>query len=165
MTPDWFGVAGFGLALALGGLKFWETFFRKSKFELYCEWSHLEDGVYEIEMTVANVGWRKDSLVFFHFRTPAREGDPPEREWVEWEMQGSDWPSLPAVVLDVDAVAGRFSLPMAALEEMQMARLAREMVDGQAEAVLVNARMERTCAAIPGFPHEGPRPPTPGELR
>lgn len=160
---DWIGVAGFALALLLGIVKLWEVF-RRSKFELYCEWSHLEDGSDGLEMTVANVGWKKDSLVFLRFRTPAREGDPPDRKWLQWEVQASHWPALPAVVLDVNEVAGHFSIPMEVLEEMGFGRLARELVSGHAEAVMVNARMKETYAPILG-PNKGPGPPAPAEVR
>jgi hypothetical protein len=162
-ASDWIGIAGFALALLLGLVRFLEVF-RGSKFELYCEWGHLEDGSDGLAMTVANVGWKKDSLVFLRFRTPAREGDPPDRKWLQWEVQASHWPALPAVVLDVNEVAGHFSIPMEVLEEMGLGRLARELVGGHAEAVMVNARMKETYARIPGS-NQGPAPPTLDEVR
>jgi len=155
---DWIGVAGFALAVLLGLLRLWELF-RRSKFELYSEWGKLGDGTDGLEMTVANVGWKKDSLVFLRFRTPAREGGPPDLRWLEWEVRASNWPNLPAVVLDVNEVAGHFSIAIDALEETGFGRLARELVDGQAQAVLVNARMKETFAPIPS-PNQGPRPST-----
>jgi hypothetical protein len=35
---DLLGVLGFALALVLGFVKFWETFFRRSKFAAFMEW-------------------------------------------------------------------------------------------------------------------------------
>jgi hypothetical protein len=139
-------------------------FFRKAKFELYSEWGQLQDGSDVLELTIANVGWQKDSLVFLRFRTPRRQDDPPDLVWLQWEVQGSTWPSLPAIVLDVNEVAGHFSIPMTALEAMGYGRLARELIDGHAEAVLSNARLEETYVPIPPA-DQGPTPPTPAQVR
>jgi hypothetical protein len=162
---DWVGLAGFVVALILAGIRVWEAF-RKSQFELYCEWAQAGND-YALELVVANVGWRKDSLVSMRFRTPARAGDPPTTAWYQWDVRSSEWPPLPAIVLDANEVTPAFVLPLAVLDRAGMGRLKRELLDGNAEAVLANAKNKVTTLPIPPPPSRagGPSVPTPAEVK
>lgn len=154
------GVLGFAISLVLGAVKLWETFFRKSRFEADIHWASSPDSPV-LEVAIANVGWKKDSVRALHFRTRfPRKGDPHQREWLEWQIAGPTWGDVP-MVLDVDEVTPRQELPV---NELPYARLGEELLEGGAELVLENARGRKTTFPIKKF-GDGPPPPEPDVLQ
>lgn len=148
------GVLGFLISVVLGLVQIWQTFFRRSRFEAVVEWANSADGPV-LEVNIANVGWKKDSIRAINFRTRYRDAaDPHDREWLEWSIAGPTWDDVP-VVLDVDEITPRQELPLQVLPYNQ---LKEDLIAGRAELIIVNARGKRTMCGVSPF-GAGPPPP------
>ncbi len=122
------------------------------------EWGkHTEQPV--LELFVANIGWKKDTVRSIYFRAPH---DDPNLKAYEWEMTSSQWPDLPAV-LDVDTVTSRIEVPLVDLDQVGLHRLAQELREGTAEVVVVNARRRESLFKVPPY-GTGPPAPNPDPL-
>jgi hypothetical protein len=57
-------IAGIGLAISvtLASVRIWETFLSRSKFDLACDWLDASETDLELQFTIANVGYRPDSI-------------------------------------------------------------------------------------------------------
>lgn len=63
MSPT-FAIATAGLAISAGlaALKIWETFIARSRFHVMADWYDASDYELELQFTVANIGYRPDSV-------------------------------------------------------------------------------------------------------
>jgi hypothetical protein len=57
-------IAALGLVISvtLAGVKIWETFLSRSRFDVVCDWFDASETELELQFTVANTGHRPDSL-------------------------------------------------------------------------------------------------------
>lgn len=162
-VPEVLGVVGFVLSVALGAAELWEKFFRRSKFEPFFEWGYTNRRIHVLEFSIANVGWKKDSIRTFTFRYPhPRQGGPENLKWLEWEVGSHTWPEIP-MVLDVNEVTPRFELDLAQLEKGVGPGLPEHLLAGDAELIVTNARGKERVFPIP-TPSGKPSPPSPEDI-
>jgi hypothetical protein len=88
------------ISATLGGIKIWETWFRRSKFGVKFDWIQHR-GAPILTWVIYNSGWKRDGVREIRFgslETPDTEGWIPQRAVLE---------RLP-VMLDVDEISPRF---------------------------------------------------------
>jgi hypothetical protein len=160
--PGVLGVLGFLVALSLAVIKTWETFFQKARFEAFFDWANSPDG-YSLEVSIANVGWKKDSVRTANIRHPfPKENASDDRVLMDFEIDGPLWSDLP-VVLDVNEITRRMEVPLYWVADVSPVT-ANAVTSGTAYLVITNARGKETPVAIPPV-GRGPAPPSPQDLR
>jgi hypothetical protein len=155
--PGVLGVLGFLVALALAVIKAWETFFQEARFDAFFDWADSPKGP-SLEVSIANIGWKKDSVRAANIRRPFVETDPEEdRKWLEMQIEGPRWKDLPAV-LDVNDMTPRMEIPIYWLNGVAPG-FADAVMSGTARLVVYNARGDEASFPIPPR-GSGPKPPS-----
>lgn len=130
-------IAGFLISLALAGLKVWESFLSRGRFDCRFAWYDASDNELELRFTVANVGYRQESVAGLFVGTPRTRA---------YRSEALD--DLLPMMLQSAQVSATFSLPVRTDEAYDPDT---SLFVGEADLSVVDSRGRVRSFHVPGF--------------